>query len=279
MQTALITGISSGIGFHLAVKLAQLNIQVFGLFRSQNRLQQSFESLEIKPPKLLTPIQADITNDDQIEVALKDVGAPDILINNAGYGLYGPFEELTDQQFKDQFETNFFSPLKLIRRYLPAMRQRKSGRILNVASILGQMVIPTGSGYCSSKWAMEAASEAIRYEVAPFGIEVCIIEPGLIRTDFKSNMKLTNQIDNTESDYRFLNKLIQAEITKYGRFATEPSTAADAIMRLLKYRKLPARYRIGADATLYSALKKLVPESLIDLIQRGYLENLYSKDS
>lgn len=279
MQTALITGISSGIGFHLAVKLAQLNIQVFGLFRSQNRLQQSFESFEIKPPKLLSAIQADITNDDQIEVALKDVPVPDILINNAGYGLYGPFEELTDQQFKDQFETNFFSPLKLIRRYLPAMRQRKSGRILNVASILGQMVIPTGSGYCSSKWAIEAASEAIRYEVAPFGIEVCIIEPGLIRTDFKSNMQLTNQIDNTESDYRFLNKLIQAEITQYGRFATEPSKAADAIVRLLKYRKLPARYRIGADATLYSALKKLVPESLIDLIQRGYLENLYSKDS
>ncbi|MBW7858470.1 MAG: SDR family oxidoreductase [Leptonema sp. (in: Bacteria)] len=279
MQTALITGISSGIGFHLAVKLALSNMQVFGLYRDKQRLQKSFDQAQINQPKLLTAIQADITNDDQIDLALKDIATPDLLVNNAGYGLYGPFEELTDQQFKDQFETNFFSPLKLIRRYLPTMRQRKSGRILNVASILGQMVIPTGSGYCSSKWAIEAASEAIRYEVAPFGIEVCIIEPGLIRTDFKSNMELTNQIDNTESGYRFLNKLIQTEIKQYGRFATDPSKAADSILRLLKYRKLPARYRIGADATLYSALKKLVPESLIDLIQRGYLENLYSKDS
>lgn len=274
----MITGVSSGIGFHLSLQMADQGWSVTGVVRSPEKFYRSLAALKIEKPERLQIIQADIDDESQTHAALKELPAPDVLINNAGYGLYGPFEELTEEQLRAQFETNFFSPLRLIRHYLPAMRARKSGRIINISSILGQLVIPTGSAYCASKWALEAASEAIRYEVAPYGIEVCLVEPGLIRTGFKENMKLSASIDSADSPYRFLNRLIRREMKEYGRFATSAESAADSIVRLLQKRHLPARYRVGADAAFYSSLKNLLPSSLLDMIQRSYIEYLHAKD-
>lgn len=278
MKTVLITGISSGIGFHLSLRLAREGWSVFGVVRNREKLDHSLAAIEAKRPERLHVITADINRADELSAALRDVPTPDVLINNAGFGLYGPFEELSDEQLRDQFETNFFSPLRIIRHYLPAMRERQSGRIVNISSILGQMVIPTGSAYCSSKWALEAASEAMRYELAPFGVEVCLVEPGLIRTDFKKNMKLNAALKDESSPYRFLNRLIEREINQYGRFATSPESAADSIVRLMRRRQLPARYRVGADAAFYSTLKSILPGSFLDVILRSYTENLHSKD-
>jgi len=274
----LITGISSGIGFHLSLQLAREGWSVFGVVRNREKLDRSLAAVQTERPERLHVVEADIDRPDELSAALRDLPAPDVLINNAGYGLYGPFEELSEEQLRAQFDTNFFSPLRIIRHYLPAMRERQSGRIVNISSILGQMVIPTGSAYCSSKWALEAASEAMRYELAPLGIEVCLVEPGLIRTSFKENMKLNATLEAEHSPYRFLNRLIGREIKQYGRFATPPESAADSIVRLLRRRQLPSRYRVGADAAFYSALKSILPGSFLDVIQRSYTENLHSKD-
>ena len=278
MKSALITGISSGIGFHLSQKLAGQGFAVHGVVRNLSKLKESLEQSKTELHKNIFCIEADINDTEKLHTTLQQMDTPDIIINNAGYGLYGAFEELTEDQLRAQFDTNFFSPLRLIRYFLPAMRQRQSGRIITISSILGQLVIPTGSAYCSSKWAIEAASEAIRYEVAPFGIQVCLVEPGLIRTQFKDNMKLAASIDAEKSPYRFLNQLIQAEIKKYGRFATSPEAASESILRLLQKRDLPARHTIGADAVIYSAMKKIIPSSLLDMVQRAYTENLHSRN-
>ncbi len=226
----------------------------------------------------LQALEADVNDAERMQSILQQIPVPDVIINNAGYGLYGPFEELGEEQLRAQFETNFFSPLRIIRHCLPAMRERGSGRIINISSILGQLVIPTGSAYCSSKWALEAASEAMRYELAPLGIEVCLVEPGLIRTNFKANMQLTPALEAEDSPYRFLNRLIQKEITRYGRLATPPERAARSIARLLRKRRLPARFRVGLDASFYGAVKRLLPASVLDAIQRSYTENLHRKD-
>src|SRR5690606_25097317 len=125
--------------------------------------------------------------------------------------LYGAFEELDEKHYRQQFETNFFGSLAIARMALPLMRSAGRGKIFNVSSILGLITIPTGSAYCASKHAMEAWSEALRYETARLGIAVSLIEPGLIRTSFKANTIYSAAADRSDSPYEFVNRLMKSD--------------------------------------------------------------------
>lgn len=275
MRNAIVTGTSSGIGFHLAHQLCADGWNVYGVMRSSERYEEMLQLEALAEPRSFHRILADINDHPRLSEALSRVPAPDLLVNNAGYGLYGPFEELTEDEFRQQFETNFFSALALIRMLLPGMREKGGGRILNITSILGTMVIPTGSAYCSSKWALEAASEALRYELSPLGIQVCAVEPGLVRTSFKANLRTPE--GTGLSTYAFLTRLVSANRGGYGAFTTTPQGAARAIVRILRRRHLPARLRVGMDAGLYHRLQAFLPSSWVDTAIRGYMDHLFQR--
>ena len=278
-EIILVTGISSGIGFYLANYLAEEGCIVYGILRNQDKFIQNLKENNIKQKENLIVVTLDVRNYKEAERLIQEIydkhNKIDVLINNAGYGLYGVFEELREEDIRDQFETNFFAPLKWMQMVLPIMRNKRYGKILNITSILGRLTIPTGSAYCSSKHALVALSEVIRYEVHPFNIQVCSVEPGLIKTDFKNNMKFSVDLDNRFSPYFKLNQVIKEQLKKYPSFTTNASDAAKKIINLLKKEKLPAHYQIGIDAGFYYYLKTLLPENILDFLIKEYIKNIF----
>jgi short-subunit dehydrogenase len=278
-EIILVTGISSGIGFYLANYLAEKGCIVYGILRNQDKFIQNLKENNIKQKENLIAVTLDVRNYKEAKRLIQEIydkhNKIDVLINNAGYGLYGVFEELREEDIRDQFETNFFAPLKWMQMVLPIMRNKRYGKILNITSILGRLTIPTGSAYSSSKHALVALSEVIRYEVHPFNIQVCSVEPGLIKTDFKNNMKFSVDLDNRFSPYFKLNQVIKEQLKKYPSFTTDASDAAKKIINLLKKEKLPSHYQIGIDAGFYYNLKTLLPENILDFLIKEYIKNIF----
>lgn len=270
-RVILVTGAGAGIGLALARRLAARDWIVYAGVRDLKRAARDLGDTAARPVRL------DVTRPADARAALKRIqkecGRLDALVNNAGYGLYGAFEELSDAEFRAQFDTNFFGALELTRQVLPMMRAAGGGRILNVSSILGRMTLPTGSAYCSSKWALEAATEALRYEVQPFNIQVSLIEPGLIRTRFKANMQLPPP-PNAASPYAPLTAKIGRE---YSGFSSSPDAAARVIEGALNARRPALRYRAGLDSRIYYRLHQWMPEPLLDLAYRLSVARLWKQ--
>ena len=185
-ETILITGASSGIGRATAVYLAEKGYRVIGTSRSRSRLGEIDDAAARGLP--ISGVEIDINCDESVSDAMGAVLAReekiDVLVNNAGYGLWGPVERLTVDEVKAQFETNLFAMLRMIRAVAPGMMDRGYGKIINISSVEGRLVTPYNGAYASSKFAMEGMSEALRAEMRPFGVFVAVVEPGLFRTDF-----------------------------------------------------------------------------------------------
>ncbi len=268
----LITGAGRGLGRETAMQLARRGDIVYAGVRDLARARRDYAAVNAQGLVLL---RLDVTRPKDIAAAVarihKDHGRLDVLVNNAGYGYYGAFEELDDRGFRKQMEVNFFGALALTRACLPTMRAAGGGRVVNVSSILGKLTIPTGSAYTASKWAMEAWSEALRYEVFRFGIEVVLIEPGLVRTHFKDSTVYSNRSSDTASPYAFLNKLLRRE---YSGFSTSPEVAAAWILRIVDRRRLPVRARVGWDAVFYNLLRRVLPDAVWDGLIRWRVQGL-----
>ncbi len=280
-QIVLITGVSSGIGFYLAFLLSQKNYKVYGILRNLEKFRETLRNsnhLKNEIPSNLVILETDVRNYDKINdivnMILKENQRIDILINNAGYGLYGAFEEFNETDFREQFETNFFAPLYLIKKILPSMRERKQGKIINITSILGKVNIPAGSAYCSSKHAFVSVTEVLHYELAPFGIQICSVEPGLVKTDFKHNMKFSKQLESEQSPYYKLNSVIKKELQKYPPYAMSPEKAAHKILELIEKEKIPLHYEIGIDAKIVSLISSFFPDSAKDFVINEYLKKI-----
>ncbi len=267
----LVTGASSGIGYALATRAAASGAIVYAGTRDLARAP-SAEGVH--------PLLLDVNQPSQAEKAVSTIlaeqGRIDVLVNNAGFGVYGAFEELTDEQIRAQMETNLFGCMRMARLVLPSMREKKSGTIVNVSSILGRISIPTGSAYTASKYAVEAFTEVLRQEVRPFGVHVFAVEPGLIRTRFKENMVKSANINRPDSPYAFLNRMIQKD---YSGFSTSQEKAADRIYRLTTRKRPGRRYRVGADASFYYALSRLLPDSWIDGLVYAGVKREFNKKS
>ncbi len=176
-QVVLITGCSTGIGRNLAQRRAGAGYTVAATARN-------LESLDDLQVALKLPL--DITQPESIQQAvdcvLQGFGRIDVLVNNAGYAQQGAVEEVSDEQIQKMFEVNVYGALRMIRAVAPVMRQQKSGHIINISSVGGKLVLPANGPYSASKFALEALSDALRYELRPFGIRVALIEPGSIKT-------------------------------------------------------------------------------------------------
>ncbi|MBL8019540.1 MAG: SDR family oxidoreductase [Leptospirales bacterium] len=266
----LITGAGSGIGFELARQAAARGNIVYAGIRNLSKWKAPAESAR--------PIQLDVNAQDQVDACInqiqKDAGPVDVLVNNAGFGVYGAFEELTEVQIREQYETNLFGCMRMVRAVLPQMRERRSGTVVNVSSILGRLTIPTGSAYTGSKFALEAFTETLRYEVKPFGVKVFAVEPGLIRTRFKDNMVRSNRVEDSASPYRFLNRMIQRD---YPGFSTSPQRAASRILTFINRRNPSRRYRVGLDAIFYNRLIEWFPDSFIAALVQIGVNTSYKK--
>ena len=180
-QVILLTGASSGIGYDTAKDLAAAGHTVYGAARRVEKLE------ELRPFGII-PLQLDITDEDSIKKAVETIitkqGRIDALVNNAGYGSYGAIEDVTLDEARNQFEVNLFGLARLTQLILPQMRAQRSGRIINVSSMGGRLTTFMGAWYHATKYALEAFSDALRMETSDFGIQVSIIEPGGIKTDW-----------------------------------------------------------------------------------------------
>ena len=186
-KVAVVTGSSSGIGLEISLTLARNGFQTYATMRNPEKRP----ALELGQKKENLPInilQLDVTNEKSVENAIAHIVSQenkiDVLVNNAGYGLMGAFEELHLEEIRQQFETNFFGLIRVTQAVLPLMRKRQSGIIVNISSGAGRFGYPGGSAYVGTKFAIEGLSESLAYEVYPFGIRVVVVEPGFVRTNF-----------------------------------------------------------------------------------------------
>ena len=266
-KVILITGASSGIGYNAALILAEQGHRVYGAARRVELLEQLREYG-------VTPVRMDVTDDasmvDGVNAIIDAEGRIDVLINNAGYGYMGAIENVTIAEAKRQLEVNVFGLARLTQLVLPHMRAQKSGRIINTSSVAGKAVIPFGGWYNVSKYSLEALSDALRIEVKPFGIKVCLIEPGGIKTDWGIIAADNLSVSSKDTAYEDAG-LKMARLLKIGytsNFLSNPIRVAKAIARAANSRCPKVRYRLGAGSGLIVILHALLPARWWDALMR-----------
>ena len=258
-QVALITGCSSGIGYETALMLARNGFHTFATMRDTKKSNSLAKTSE-KEKLALKILELDVNDEKSIENAINRIKSEakriDILINNAGYGLVGFFEDLTLDEIRNQFETNFFGVLNITKNVIPIMRLQKSGIIVNISSGAGQVGFPGISAYVSSKFAVEGFSESLMYELSPFGIKVIIIEPGVVKTNFFRNCVISEESTKNRSPYsRSLDK-IQKNIDLMQEHATSPTDVAKIILQVLSTDEPKQRYIVGNDVAMILEAKR-----------------------
>ena len=258
-QVALITGCSSGIGYETALMLARNGYHTFATMRNTKK-SDSLEEIIRKERLDLNIRELDINDNKAIENTIncikREANRIDVLINNAGYGLVGFFEDLTLDEIRNQFETNFFGVLNITKKIIPIMRLQKSGTIINVSSGAGQVGFPGISAYVSTKFAIEGFSESLMYELLPYGIKVVIIEPGVIKTNFFRNCIVSEHSMKKSSPYsRSLDKF-QRNVELMQEHATSPIDVAKVIIQVLGNNEPKQRYIVGNDVAMILEAKK-----------------------
>jgi len=271
MGVVLITGCSSGFGLLAAARLAAAGHTVYASMRNLARKAALLQETE-KRGGAVRLVQLDVTDDESIAAALDQItreeGRLQTLVNNAGYGLGGFFEDLEEGEIRAQFETNFFGVQKVIRRALPLMRNSvaasgRRGKIINISSVQGQGAIPGLGAYSASKFALEGFSESLYYELKPFGIAVVLIEPGSFSTPiFADNRQVGRRAGADGSPYTPYSRRLEAYIGRMaesGRGVGNPEVVAQLIEKVVNQPTPKLRYLIGGPARLRLAAKRLLP--------------------
>lgn len=253
---ALVTGASSGIGEATAQRLAKAGFKVYGTSRrAAPSGRRSFEMLPL-----------DVTSDESVEAAVRELisleGRIDLLVNNAGFGVApAGAEESSIEQAKAIFETNFFGLIRMTRAVVPHMRRQRSGRIINIGSVLGFLPMPYWALYSATKHAVEGYSESLDHELRTRGIRVAVIEPAYTRTKFDTNFMAP---DSTLDEYRETRALLGTVLTKVMATADEPSVVADVVLRAATDAKPKLRYTAGGLANRLRLLRRFAPAHLVD---------------
>jgi NAD(P)-dependent dehydrogenase (short-subunit alcohol dehydrogenase family) len=265
----LITGASSGIGESSAIILADRGFKVFAGVRKE------VDGKKLGVRKNITPIFIDVNDHSSVDGAFsliaEEVGDRGLcgLVNNAGIAVPGALEFISIEKLRWQMETNFIGQVKVTQTFLPLVRKAK-GRIVNISSIAGLVVSPFSGAYCASKYAVEAFTDALRRELAPWGIHVCAVEPGVILTNIwqrsLDNVKeLHANMSEAETEYYlpYYNAKLEKMWDKIGKHAISPDCVAKAVLKALTARNPRTRYPVGNDALLVNLLQHL-PDGLID---------------
>jgi NAD(P)-dependent dehydrogenase (short-subunit alcohol dehydrogenase family) len=268
----LITGCSSGIGRALARHLAQAGYTVYASARRAETLAD-LAALGCRTLAL------DVTSEASMVAAVQQIeaehGAVGVLVNNAGYGEYGVMEEVSIVSLRRQFETNVFGAVRLCQLVLPAMRARRTGRILNIGSMGGQMTFPVGGAYHASKYAMEAISDAMRVEVAPFGIQVALVQPAYVTTEFVGTVQASEGVQAqgaSASPYAGLIAAFDKALKRSYQGAFGPTVSADdvagVIVRAIASPTMRPRYQAGLMAVLNPLMRRWLTDRGWDWFMR-----------
>lgn len=264
-RTALITGCSSGFGLLAAVELARRGLRVFASMRDLGRSAR-LESALAAAGVSAEMIALDVLDPRSVEAAVAQVtGAADrvdVLVNNAGLMISGFVEDLDEQAFRRQLETNFFGALRVIKAVIPGMRERCYGRIINVSSLGGRLATPMFGAYNASKFALEGLSEALRHELRPYNVFVSLIEPGLFPTGlFDGNWQ---QVDAPDSPNAAASQAIEDAMrvsVDIASWIADPAKVARAIARAATAPRPRLRYMVGLDARLQYHASRLAPRA------------------
>src|SRR5215208_1285317 len=269
-KAVLITGCSSGIGWATAERLVDVGWRVYATARSVEKMAP----LEQRGCELL-PL--DVTDEDSMRSAVDEVerrdGPVGVLVNNAGYSQSGAVESVPMEKVRRQFETNFFGLARMCQLVLPGMRRQGYGRIVNVSSMGGKLTFPGAGYYHATKHAVEALSDALRFEVQGFGVKVSVIEPGLIRTDF-AETAVGSMGGSEGGPYAGFDEAVaRATMETYergpiSRLSGGPEAVAEAIERAISAQNPRSRYAVTPSARLFLGLRRLLPDRAWDAVLR-----------
>lgn len=252
MKIVLITGASSGLGKAIGEFLHQKGFVVYGTSRNPERITNSIFPL----------LKLDVRNVESIKHAIAEVirisGGIDVVINNAGVGILGPLEEIPTDEIRNNFETNLFGPIEMMKAVLPKMREQRSGLIINITSIAGYMGLPYRSIYSASKGALELVTEALRMEVKPFGIEITNVAPGEFATNIADHRYHVPVAP--ASAYSSYGKTV-AEINSQVSGGDNPIKMGEAIYQIINTAKPNGHYKVGPFLSKFSiVLKRILPD-------------------
>lgn len=268
-ETVLVTGASTGLGLALARKLVRERYRLVLTARESSMARFAAEGIVAGEQLILRPL--DVTVAREREAVVKEVndrwGGVDVLVNNAGVAYRAVVEHFWEGEARAQMEINFHGPMELIRLVLPRMRERQSGRIINVSSVGGMMAMPTMALYSASKFALEGATEALWYEVRPWNIHVSLVQPGFIKSASFLNTRFTelsrqaleDPVAAYHREYAHMDRLIGHLMTRTG---ARPESVAAVILRTMQRRRPPLRVPATWDAHLFAGLRRLLPRHL-----------------
>lgn len=262
-RTALVTGASSGMGKEIAMRLMADGYLVYVAARNVDKMRDLAE-------QGARVLKMDVTDEGEVKAAvatvLSETGGVDVLVNNAGYGLYGPVEEISLDEARYQFEVNVFGAAHLTQLLLPAMRARRSGTIVNITSMGGKIYTLLGAWYHATKHALEGWSDSLRLELAPFGIRVVVVEPGLIETSFGDVMAKGLLARSGKGPYAHVTRAVTKSTQDaygHGR-GTHPRVIADVVSKAVSAAKPRTRYVAGAYAKPMITIRKWLGDRMFD---------------
>ena len=266
-KVALVTGASSGIGESTALKLKQLGYIVYGAARRVDRMQTLTKAkIHVLP--------LDVTDDASMQAGIAEIigksGRIDVLVNNAGYGSYGAVEEVPISEARAQFDVNVFGAIRLIQLALPYMRAQGSGTIVNITSMGGKIHTPLGGWYHGTKFALEALSDCLRLELKPFGIDVVIIEPGGIKTEWAGIAAEKLRATSSNGAYAAQAKAVWASMVGEAnrKRMSPPQVIADTIATAVTARRPKTRYAAGFGAKPLIFMRGLLSDRAFDGLMR-----------
>jgi NAD(P)-dependent dehydrogenase (short-subunit alcohol dehydrogenase family) len=266
-KVAIVTGSSSGIGFETSLLLARNGFFTYATMRNPDK-SSKIDELKQKEKLPLDVLKLDVTDNKSVNEAIEKVaneqGRIDVLVNNAGYALIGPLEEVSIQEFKEQFETNVFGVIRVSQSVLPIMRKQRHGTIVNISSIAGRIGFPLTPAYVSSKFALEGLSESMAYELEQFGIKVILIESGVIKTNFDKNLKIGKNVsaasttNDRNSPYADITEKRIAGFKPRFENGLPAIEVAKVILNAITSRNISSelRYLVGNDALKLMEIRK-----------------------
>jgi NAD(P)-dependent dehydrogenase (short-subunit alcohol dehydrogenase family) len=275
-KTVLITGASSGIGKATTQKLLNDGYCVYASARNLAKVMPlKADGAEI--------LELDVTQDESMRLAvdriIRECGRLDILVNNAGYGSYGALEDIPMEEARHQFEVNVFGLGRLTQLVLPQMRKQSFGKIVNITSVGGKIYEPLGSWYHASKFAVEGLSDCLRLELQPFGIDVIIVEPGPIRTEWGSVAieKLMQMSGHTAYATAAQTGAKLLALSNNERVASDPEVIANTISKALRVKYPKARYASGTGAAFLVSFRKFASDAVMDRFMRFMIKQAASR--
>jgi len=276
-KVAVVTGSSSGIGQEISLTLARNSFLTYATMRNLNK-KENIKSVAEKENLPVKIVMLDVTDDRSVKDAVKSITAEanriDVLVNNAGYGLVGAFEDLAMEEIKSQYETNLFGVIRVTQAIIPVMRKQKSGTIINISSgvvtLGGQL---GGSAYVSTKFAVEGLSNSIAYELEPFGIKVVLVEPGLIRTNMYNNSVVASKSQDPNSPYTEVMQKLAASFEKMFQGGSSPDVVAKVVLKAATSENPSPKYLAGKDIeSLKEAKRNMSDEEFYRMMKQNLMK-------